>query len=90
MIRIIKKEYKDLMNGFSSKGWSFDNLYVANINESLDILHLLNKKKVVKTDKNTGDKYIKDIIEVSYQIRTEELNNYELRLKSYKDTLRKI
>lgn len=85
MIRIIKKEYKDLMNGFSSKGWSFDNLYVANINESLDILHLLNKKKVVKTDKNTGDKYIKDIIEVSYQIRTEELNNYELRLKSYKD-----
>ena len=86
MIRIMKREYKDLMEGFNTDGKEFKVLYNASINNNIDLLKLAEKHKtIIKTDKKSGDKYIKDIIEVSYTMRTEKYNCYELRELSYKN-----
>lgn len=86
MIRIMKREYKDLMNGFNTDGKEFKVLYNASINNNIDLIKLAEKHKtIIKTDKKSGDEYVKDIIEVSYTMRTDEYNCYELRKLSYKN-----
>ena len=61
MIRIMKREYKDLMNGFNTDGKEFKVLYNASINNNIDLIKLAEKHKtIIKTDKKSGDEYIKD------------------------------